>query len=374
MDQRKLSRREFLRLGGGVGAGIVAGGSLALEGCVPGLTAPGGFLLPGPPVSTKSAVEAVRGLDLRDMTGRVIAAIGGMQTVVNPGETVFIKPNFLTAGLPRDNHTATGEVTKPEIVSTTAEECLKAGAGRVIIGDGAQLAAFDWHELRTLDGASDMAAEVDRLNAQYDNRVQLACLNRDTPSWVALPGKRTPLRSVYASSLVTGADKVISIAVIKTHHIEDLSLSIKNFMGVTPTSRYGGGSEAIGRYVLHKLAGGPAGAFLDVVDAIRPDLAIIDGSICCEGNGPWVRADAGRTVDMRERLGDWLMLASTDLLAADATAARIVGQDYAKIPYLANAYAEGLGQARVDMIELGGATLDELRVEWKPAVINTLTI
>ncbi len=330
---------------------------------------PGPVPLPVARSTTPARVVAVRGLDLYEMTRRLIAGLGGMSTVVAPGETVFIKPNFLTAGLPRPNHTITGEIAKPEIVIAVAEECLKAGAGKVIIGDGAEVPRFDWEELVTLDGASHLAAEAARLNASYDGRVQLACLNSDSPDWDALPARRTGLSEIYASSLVTRADKIISIPVLKTHHIAGLTLSIKNFMGVTPIARYGGGSETLGRFRLHYAYGGPESAFLDVVDAIRPHLAIIDASICCEGNGPWVRGDAGRTVDMRERLGDWLMLASTDLVAADVTAARIVGQDYRAVPHLVSAYDQGLGQAGADLITLDGATLDDLRVEWEPARI-----
>jgi uncharacterized protein (DUF362 family) len=182
-----------------------------------------------------------------------------------------------------------------------------------------------------------------------------------------VPSKRAGLGEILVSSLVTRADKVISIPVLKTHHIETLSLSIKNFMGVPPISKYGGGSENVGRSKLHIARGGPESAFLDMFEAIRPDLAIIDASVGVEGDGPWVRSNAGRTMDMRERLGVWLMLASTDPLAADVTMARIVGREYTDIPYLASAYDQGLGQARAELIALEGGTLDELRVEWEPA-------
>ena len=47
-----------------------------------------------------------------------------------------------------------------------------------------------------------------------------------------------------------------------------------------------------------------------------PDLAIIDFSIGVEGDGPTVGGENGRTVDLKKRLGSWLLLASTDLVAA----------------------------------------------------------
>ena len=360
MHIHELTRREFLKLGG---ATVV--GPMVLGGCT-GLM-PGGLDVPAAPSLDTARVAAARGTDLYAMTRQALAALGGMQTIVKPGETVFIKPNFLTAGLGRTDATLTGEITKPEIVIATAEQCLLAGAAKVTIGDGTQVKQFDWEELRTLDGSTHLAAEVARLNVEYEDRVSLACLNNDSPEWDPLPARRTNLGQIYVSSLVARADRVISIPVLKTHRLARLSLSLKNFMGVTPIARYGGGSERIGRYKLHRAVGGLEGCFLDIVDALRPDLAIIDASIGCEDYGPWVRPGEGRTVDMRDRLGDWLVLASTDPVAADATAARIIGHDYTNVRHLKRAYEQGLGQARADRISLNGATLDELRVEWQPA-------
>jgi uncharacterized protein (DUF362 family) len=82
---------------------------------------------------------------------------------------------------------------------------------------------------------------------------------------------------------------------------------------------------------LHTIPEGIEQVFLDIVTALKPDLAIIDASICVEGSGPQAGGNQGITVDMRERLGSWLILASTDLVAADATAARIISQDLSTI-------------------------------------------
>ncbi|MFH1748557.1 MAG: DUF362 domain-containing protein [Planctomycetota bacterium] len=367
MPMEGLTRRDFLKLGAVAGASAVGGAGLwgCTGGMLPSLNFPG-FDVPGTPTLEPALVGAARGRDLAEMTHEVLAAIGGINTIVKPGETVFIKPNLLTAGLVRADHTATGEITKPEIMLATAEACLNAGAAQVIIGDGGQVEQFDWEELRTQDGTTHMAAEAARLNAEYDDRLMLACLNNDSPAWDALPARRTAMSEILVSSLVARADRVISIPVLKTHRIVRLTLSMKNFMGVTPIAYYGGGSEDVGRHRLHRVLGGIEGCFLDMVDGLRPDLAIIDASIGCEGYGPWVRPGEGQRVDMRERLGDWVLLAGRDLVAVDATAARMVDHEYTDLPYLLQAYNQGLGQAREELIELRGGTLDDLRVDWEP--------
>ena len=45
----------------------------------------------------------------------------------------------------------------------------------------------------------------------------------------------------------------------------------------------------------------------------------------------------------------------------------MINQDPPAIAHLNMAYNQGLGQIREDKIEIIGASLDELRVEWQPA-------
>jgi uncharacterized protein (DUF362 family) len=299
------------------------------------------------------------------MARNALDSVGGAGAIINPGETVFIKPNMVTLPwAPYYNPFLAGECAKVEIVTAVAEECLKAGAGKVIVGDGAQAHTFSWQSATTLDNSTNLAAEAARLSSAYGREVTLACLDNDSPGWLEIPS-RTGFGRIAISSLVAQADRVISIPVLKTHQWAQLTLSLKNFVGTTPLLRYGWTPYgAYSRVLLHTTAGGIEQVFLDIVNAVKPDLAIIDASICVEGNGPTVGSGAGSTVDMRNRLGSWLLLASTDPVAADATAARIVGQDVASVKHLAMAYEMGLGEAREGSIEIVGDTLDNLRVDW----------
>jgi uncharacterized protein (DUF362 family) len=317
-------------------------------------------------------VAAIRGNDLDAMARDALEAVGGAQKIVNGGETVFIKPNMVTLpfapAAPDSNPFTGGECTKPEIVIAVAEECLRAGAAEVIIGDGSQMPTFDWKFATTLDGATNLAEEAERLSSEYEGQVTLACLDTESPEWVEVPS-RTGLGKVAISSLVARADRVISIPVMKTHQWAQLTLSLKNFVGVTPLERYGwkGADSMYVRARLdHTAPETIAQLYLDIVDAVKPDLAIIDASIGLEGNGPSV-GGGGTTVDMRDRLGSWLLLASTDLVAADATAARIMSHDVADVKQLGMGYEMGLGEMREESIEIVGERLDNLRVDWKPA-------
>jgi uncharacterized protein (DUF362 family) len=348
-----LSRRQFLRLS--AGAAVILGAPQVLAGCV-GKEAAG---------EAPARVAAVRGSDLDAMARDALDSVGGAAAIVNPGETVFIKPNMVTLPwAPYYNPFVAGECTKAEVVIAVIEECLKAGAGEVIVGDGSQAPTFSWEYATTLDGAKNLVEEAARLASEYSREVTLACLDSDSPQWLEVPS-RTGFSRIAVSSLVAQADRVISIPVLKTHQWAQATLSLKNFVGVTPLERYGWtASGSYSRVLLHVTSGGIEQVFLDVVDAVKPDLAIIDASIGVEGNGPTVGSSGGLTVNMQDRLGSWLLLASTDLVAADATMVRIIGHDVPSVKHLGMAHEMGLGEIRESSIEIVGDTLENLRVDW----------
>ena len=375
----KPTRRELLKLGAGAAAGFCTSGFFT--NCGAGKTSTASTPTPAP-ISTVACsagdgakVAAVRGMDLTAMTRSALDALGGIQTVVKPGETVFIKPNMVT--LPWSsasyNPFRLGECTKPEIVIAVIEECLKAGAREVIVGDGSQMPSFNWSGAVTLNGSSNLAVEAGRLSTQYARSVRLACLDVDTPEWIEIP-VGTSLGKVVISSLAVNADRVISIPVAKTHKWAHLTLSLKNFIGITPLERYGWGSTSgeTTRVFLHRNDPGAHGfgrLFVDIAKAVKPDLAIIDMSIGMEGDGPSLSA-GGRTVDMSTRLGSWLLLASTDPAAADATAARVLNLESPYVDQiLSMAHDAGMGTICASAIQLIGATLDQLRVSWLPAQV-----
>ena len=350
-----ISRREFVHLS------ACAAGGAALGAC-------GSPTEAGEPTAQ---VAAVRGTNLDAMTRDVLNGLGGIQTVVHQDETVFIKPNIVT--LPwavQGNPFAAGECTKPEIVVAVAEECLRAGASEVIIGDGSHAPSLPWEYAMTLDRSTNLVAEAARLRSAYNRTVRTASLEVDSPQWVEVPSD-TYLGVIAVSSLVADADRVISIPVAKTHSWAQLTLSLKNFIGITPLERYGDLPDTPDRGVVfdHSSPRAIAAIYLDIVQGVQPDLAVVDFSIGVEGNGPNL-GHGGRTVNMRDRLGSWLLLASTDLVAADATAARIMSHDPEDVTQLAMGYNMGLGEFREERIELLGERLDDLRVSWAPAQLQ----
>ncbi|MHC4198372.1 MAG: DUF362 domain-containing protein [Planctomycetota bacterium] len=355
----KTTRRDFLKAG--LGTAVTVGSALPL--------AAGKAFARESSSGAKAKVAAIRGGNLDAMTRDAIDALGGMRKVVDKGDRVFIKPNFVTFPWAQHNKCFhAGECTKPEIIIAVTEECLKAGASEVIIGEGSQLPKFEWKHAVTLDGKTNLVREAERLTSKYAGKVTLACLEKDSPGWVLVPSKSRH-RKIAISSLVTKADKVISIPVAKTHSWAQLTLAAKNFIGITPLSRY---AQLIdntwwnrGSFD-HSSPKAIAQVYLDIVKAIKPHLSIIDLSIGLEGDGP-SKAQGGKTIDMKKRLGSWVVVAGTNIMAADATAARIMSHDPSKVKQLTMGFDMGLGEIREPAIEVLGEKLDNLRVAWKPA-------
>ena len=158
----------------------------------------------------------------------------------------------------------------------------------------------------------------------------------------------------------------------KTHSWAQLTLASKNFLGITPLSRY---AQLIdntwwnrGTFD-HSSPQAIAQIYLDIVKSIKPDLSIIDFSIGIEGNGPTL-SWGGKTLNMKDRLGSWAIIASTDIMAADATAARIMNHDTKKVKQLSMGFKMGLGEIREEAIELLGEKPDNLRAKWRPAQLQ----
>jgi uncharacterized protein (DUF362 family) len=86
----------------------------------------------------------------------------------------------------------------------------------------------------------------------------------------------------------------------------------------------------------------------------KPDFVIIDGIIAGEGNGP----TNNDSVDAR------IVFAGTDVLAVDTIGAYFMGFNPQNIPHLKLAAGNGLGEYRMDRIQVAGANIHEIRMNF----------
>ena len=262
----------------------------------------------------------------------VLDHLGGLKSIVHPGQTVLLKPNLLS---PKFADTAA--TTHPTLVGAAAKAVMKLGA-KPVIGDSppfrGQTANTYEHVLR-MTGMREVA---DHLG------VEIVSLDRPWRE-VGTGGKYFKKLPVAAAFLE--ADVVINLPKLKTHDLTAFTGAVKNMFGCIP---------GLKKSQLHLQAAEDRELFaqmiVDVFAACRPTISIMDAVVGMEGSGP--------SHGYVKQIG--VILAGFDAVALDAVACEIVAIPPASVDTTRLAGEQGLGEARMERIEIVGENIERLRV------------
>lgn len=324
----RLSRRRFLlrtaqlALAGGA-AGIGIAGYLAQQRPTPWNAS----VFPTPGTSRVAVLKASGyGGDL-EQTVREALRLIGMDV---RGRSVLLKPNMVEFD--------PGAVinTDPRLVAATVAVMRSMGAEAVTVAEGSghhRDSEYIARRSGLLDLLGDVGAPFVDLNTAHVRR---------TP----LDSRYTSLGELWLPSPVLDADLVVSMPKLKTHHWGGVTLSLKNCFGMVPGRIYGWPKN-----VLHWA--GVEESILDVAAAVRPDLAIVDGIVGMQGDGP-IKG---------EPVATGAIVVGTDPVAVDSTAARLMTVDPERVQYLAEA-GRFLGQVTPELIEQIGEDPEALAVAY----------
>jgi uncharacterized protein (DUF362 family) len=290
-----MNRRSFIR--------VIGLSSLFLHGWLREL-----FASQGP------TVAVAEGTDHAAVTRRAIAAVGGMQRFVKPGQTVVVKPN-----MGWDRAAEYGANTSPAVVKTVVEECLKAGAKKVKVFDRT---CNDQRRCYVNSGIEPALKGMKNVEVKHleDERYKKVTLN----------GKVLKEWELYGEAL--SADVYINVPVAKHHGLSRLTLGLKNVMGIM-----GGNRGSIHKNLDQALA--------DITAGFRPHLTIIDATRILTAHGP----QGGDLADVKVLNK---VIASTDVVAADAYATTLFGLKPADIAVTVAAYKRGLGEMNLDKMRI----------------------
>ena len=134
---------------------------------------------------------------------------------------------------------------------------------------------------------------------------------------------------------------IITVPTMKLLHHTTISMGLKNMFGMLTTRK---------KYPMHRH--GMNNVIYDIVKTLPPHLSVIDGFYGKEGKGPW----HGNPIKMDT------IIASTDAVAADATAARCVGLEPGSIDHIRWLHEAGVGE--MNTIEIVGDGIDAVYQEW----------
>ena len=248
------------------------------------------------------------------------------------GKRVLLKPNLV-------EFDAKGVInTHPALVEAAIDAFKTLGAREVIVAEG-QGHRRDNEYLLTASGLYDVIRE---------HRIRYVDLNNDDVRLTLLKSSFTRFKQLYLPETLYNADLLVSMPKLKTHHWAGVTLSLKNMFGVVPGSVYGWPKNA-----LHWA--GINGSIVDINSSLPlPRFAIVDGIVGMEGNGP-IQGQAKPS---------GVLLFGDDLVAVDATAARLMKIEPRKVKYLEQA-GDFLGNLAYEKIEQIGESIDRYQQDFR---------
>lgn len=277
------------------------------------------------PAAGKSAVAILRAESYSsDLAGQIRRGVKECGLDVR-GKNVLLKPNLVEFGR------STSINTDVSVIAAALDVFRSLGA-HVRIGEG------PGHRRDTYE-----LAEEARYRSEIPGFDRLFVdLNRDDVS----PMERfADLPRIYLPHTALGADLIVSLAKMKTHHWAGATLSMKNFFGLVPGAVYGWPKNQ-----LHWV--GIPRSIVELNRIFHRTFAIVDGVIGMEGNGP--------IQGTPKRCG--VLVMGGDLPAVDATCCRIMGINPDRIEYLR--MSAGLGCSAEGHIEQRGEGIAAVRTDF----------
>lgn len=268
------------------------------------------------------------------------------QLIPKVREQVLLKPNFLSS----TNQLASSHV---DAMRGTLDFLLSTPQPpkEVIIAEGANEA---------FSGEAFQVFGYEALEAEYDIPMRLVDLHQET-EWVEtkvfLAAREED--TVRMPKLVLDCPCTISVAIAKTHDAGVVTLAMKNMiMGTLHKAdrikMHGYQSHA--DRVLPREAQTLNINLLRLSRHLKPDIAVVDGTVGLQGNGP------GGTDSVS--LG--IAIASGDVFAADAVTTKAMGFEPLEIGLFHYANEMGYGTAELSQIEIVGPNVDTVATSFKP--------
>jgi uncharacterized protein (DUF362 family) len=246
-----------------------------------------------------------------DLTSIILSGFKelGISPAEIKGKRILLKPNLVET-----NPGAIHINTHPAVIYGASQAFLKLGAAKITVGEG------PGHCRDTLL----LLEESGLAEVLWEDRIPFVDLNYDQGYTIKNAGRYSSLPHLTFPETLREVDWIVSLPKLKTHHWAGVTLSMKNLFGIMPGSYYGWPKN-----VLHYA--GIDASILDIVSAVKPEFAIVDGIVGMEGDGPIMGTPKKSGV----------LIMGRNFPAVDATCARTMGINPKRVQYLAKAWRLG---------------------------------
>jgi len=298
---QRMTRRKFLKTtAAGVALGLVGDPSLLMAKEEYDLA-----VISGEPVSA---------------TRKALEAIGGISRFIKKGQQVVLKPNMSFTRTPEF-----GATTHPLVVATVAQDCMNAGAQKVLILDHTLHRAELCLERTGIREACKNISGVHVLTLQERKFFQE----------IKVPQGKVLERVEVMKEILDGS-VLINIPVAKSHSATGVSMGIKGLMGLIWDRE-----SFHSRYNMNE-------ALADLATVIKPQLTILDATRAMTSGGP-----GGPGTVMKPNL----VIAGIDPVAVDSYGVSMVpwyGQNFKgrQVEHLLMAHHRGLGKIDIDQLRI----------------------
>ena len=248
------------------------------------------------------------------------------------GKRIVVKPNLV-------EFDPKGVInTNPAVIEAAVDSFRFLGAASVVVAEGPGHRR-DNEYLLSASGLYDVMRE---------HKIRYVDLNSDDVRATPVRSSFTRFKLLYLPETLYNADLLVSMPKLKTHHWAGATLSLKNMFGVIPGTVYGWPKNILHWQGIHE-------SILDINSSLPlPQFAIVDGIVGMEGNGPL----------QGEPKASGVLIFGDDLVAVDASAARLMMLEPRKIKYLAKA-GDFLGNLEREKIEQVGERLDQVQQNFR---------
>lgn len=266
------------------------------------------------------------------MIKEAVDHLGGICSIVYPGDKVLVKPNLVSAHLPEKSAT-----TDPRVVAALVHLIKEEAKPRkIVVADG----PFGW--------PNQTAREVFKVTGIEDATIkfgaEVAYLDEDALFEMDVPSSKALIKCKIPRTILN-CDVYINVPKLKTHFMTTVTLGVKNQWGIVNQSS---------RISCHRADIDQA--LVDLLRIVKPDLTLIDGIIGMEGYGP----DLG---DLVKEMN--VIIAGTDIVSVDAVATAVMGIPPMEVNTTRIAHAEGLGIGDLAAIDVRGKKIEEVKRQFK---------
>ncbi|MHA2288314.1 MAG: DUF362 domain-containing protein [Promethearchaeota archaeon] len=293
---------------------------------------------------TKIAIQKILNEDVKTSVFSALELINAQNLMQKDKPVVLLKPNILM-GKPAERAVN----THPEVVRAVIQWVKQFNPSKIYVCDSAG---------GQKPGITEIAMKESGIQSVCEEEGAICVPFEKTEREIYKVKEHLEMKEISSSRLLKEADLIINIPKIKTHWQCTLTCCIKNMFGtVLLANKAKTHAQAA---ILERFCS----ALADIYSISKPQLTVIDGYYCMEGQGP----TSGEVVKLD------IILAGYDGVALDSAVCKIIGLNPSEILYLDKAEQKNLGTTNFDNIEFLGEPIESVHRKFKRPKLRPISM